>query len=57
MSRSVSGVSDLGSGHDLTVRVFQPCIGLSDVSAEPAADPLSPSLSAPPELPVSLSPK
>ena len=39
-------MSDFGSGHDLTVREFKPCIGLCAVSAEPASDPLSPSLSA-----------
>ena len=40
----------LGSGCDLTVPEFEPRIRLSDVSAEPASDPLSPSLSAPPTL-------
>ena len=35
-------------GHDLTVHEFEPLTGLSAVSAEPASDPLSPSLSAPP---------
>ena len=38
------------SGHDLTVREFEPYMGLSAVSAQPALDPLSPSLSAPPLL-------
>ena len=32
------------SGHDLTIREFGPGIGLTAVSAEPALDPLSPSL-------------
>ena len=39
-----------GSAHDLTVCEFEPCIGLSAVSAEPTSDPLSPSLLAPPLL-------
>ena len=38
---------DLGSGYDLTVCEFKPCIGLSAISTETALDPLSPSLSAP----------
>ena len=46
---------DLGSGHDLTVREFEPYIGLCTDSAEPAwllgilslSLPLSLSLSAP----------
>ena len=45
--------SDFGSGHDLMVRGLEPHIGLSAVSAEPASDPLSPSLSAPPLLTLS----
>ena len=49
---------DFGSGHDIMVCKFKPCIGLSAVNAEPTLDPLSPFLSAPP-LPCScsLSPK
>ena len=43
------------SGHDLTVRGFKPYIGLSAVSADPALDPLSPSLAAPPLLACTLS--
>ena len=36
---------DFGSGHDLTVRGFEPCLGLCTMSTEPASDPLSLSLS------------
>ena len=43
--RSVGQVSDFGSGHDLKVCEFEPRVGLSAVSAKPALDPLSPSLS------------
>ena len=39
---SVGGASDFGSGHDLSVRGFEPCIGLHVVSAEPAWDSHSP---------------
>ena len=46
---------DFGSGHDLTVHEFKPCIRLASVSIEPASDPLSPSLSAPVPLVLSLS--
>ena len=49
---------DLGSGHDLTVREFEPHVGLCAGSGEPAWDSVSPSLSAPPPLalaPLSLS--
>ena len=35
---------DFSSGHDLLVREFKPCIGLSAVSAEPTSKTLSPSL-------------
>ena len=48
-------VLDFGSGHDLTVGGFEPHIRLSADSAEPAWDSLSPSLSAPPLLALSLS--
>ena len=44
-------MSDLGSDHDLTDPKFE----LSAVRAEPALDPLSPLLSAPPLLASSLS--
>ena len=37
---------DLGSGHDLTVHEFEPCVRLCADSDEPAGDSLSP-LSAP----------
>ena len=46
---------DFSSGHDLTVREFNPCVGLCTDSAEPSWDSLSPSLSAPPLLVHSLS--
>ena len=39
-----------GSGHDLTVRGFEPHVGLCADSVEPAWDSLSPSLSAPTSL-------
>ena len=35
---------DFGSGHDLTVCEFEPSTGLCAHSAEPASDPVSPSL-------------
>ena len=41
---------DFGSGHDLLVRGFEPCVGLCAAGTEPARDSLSPSLSAPPHL-------
>ena len=44
---------DFDSGHGLTVCEFVPPIGLSTVSTEPASDPLSPSLLAPPQLSLS----
>ena len=46
---------DFGSGHDLMVREFKPCVGLWADGVELAWDPLSPSLSAPPLLDLSLS--
>ena len=45
----------VGAGHDLTVREFEPHIGLCADSMEPAWDSLSPSLAAPPLLVLSLS--
>ena len=45
---SVSWASDFGSGHDLVVHEFEPHLGLAALGTEPASDPLSPSLSAPP---------
>ena len=41
--------------HDLTVHEFKPRVGLSALSAEPASVPLSPSVSAPPQLVQALS--
>ena len=51
----VGWASDFSSGHDLTVSEFEPHIRLTAVSAELASYPLSPSLSAPPSLVLSLS--
>ena len=45
----------LGSGHDLTVREFDPCIGLCAHSIESAWDSVSLAFSAPPALTCSLS--
>ena len=45
---------DFNSGHDLMVCEFKSHIRLAAVSAEPALDPLSPSLSAPTPLVLSL---
>ena len=45
-------MSDFGSGHDLTVREFEPHVGLYAVNAGPTLDP---SVSAPPPLVLSLS--
>ena len=45
-----------GSGHDLLVHEFEPCVRLhATLSTEPAWDSLSPSLSAPLLLVLSLS--
>ena len=41
VAQSVKPPTSFGSGHDLTVREFEPCIGLSAVSTEPVLDPLS----------------
>ena len=46
---------DFGSGHDLTVCGFWPCVGLYANSAKPAWDSLSLSLSVPPSPPLMLS--
>ena len=46
---------DFGSGHDLTVREFKPYVGLCGDSVEPACNSLSPCLSAPTQLMLSLS--
>ena len=49
MAQSVKCLTlDFGSGHDLTVGEFEPCIELSADSMELAWDSLSPFLSAPP---------
>ena len=45
---------DLGSGNDLTVHGFKPRIRLCAECVEPAWDSVSPSLSAPPLLALSL---
>ena len=54
---SVGEASDFGSGHDLTVREFEPRVGsgLMAQSLEPASYSVSPSLSAPPPFMLSLS--
>ena len=44
---SVNYASVFGSGHDLTVREFEPRIGLSAVRVQPASDPRSLPLSLP----------
>ena len=46
---------DFGSDHDLTVRGFEPLVGLCMDSVETAWDSPSPSLSAPPLLALLLS--
>ena len=46
MAQSVKHLSlDFSAGHDLMVREFEPHIGLTAVSTEPAWDPLSSHLS------------
>ena len=42
-------MSNISSGHDLTVREFEPCVGIcaDSQSLEPASDSVSPSLSLP----------
>ena len=45
---------DLGSGHDLSIRGFEPHGRLCADSVEPAWDPLSPSLPLPYSSPLSL---
>ena len=46
---------DFGAGHDLMAREFEPRAGLCADSKEPAWDSLSPCLSAPPPLVLTLS--
>ena len=49
MAQSVKCLTlGFGSGRDLTVREFAPCLGLRTDIAEPAWDSVSPSLSTPP---------
>ena len=55
LGSSVGSVSDFGSGRGLTVHELEPCGELSALSTEPALGILSPSLSAPPSLVLSLS--
>ena len=51
MAQSVEHLAlDFGSGHDLMVRKFKPCIRLCADNMEPACDSLSPSLSVSPPL-------
>ena len=47
--------SDFSPGHDFTVQGFEPRIGLCTDSSKPASDSVSPSLSAPSPLMLSLS--
>ena len=57
MAQSVKRLTlDFRSGHDLTVREFEPHVRLpaDSTSTEPAGDSLSPSLSSPPPLSLSL---
>ena len=49
--------SDFGSGHDLTVHEFEPCIRLYVVSTEPASEPPSLALCPTPAFSLSLSQK
>ena len=51
----MSQASDFGPGHDLTVRGFEPHVGLYDDSLETVSDSVSPSLCLCPSLTVSLS--
>ena len=56
MAQSVKHLTlGFGSGHDLTVLKVEPCIGLQSDSVELAWDSLFPSLSAPPQLALSVS--
>ena len=56
MAQSVEHlILDFGSGHDLVVHGFELHMGLCMDSVGPAWDSLSPSLSAPPLLTLSLS--
>ena len=54
---SVGSASNFSSGHDLAARGFEPRVGLYADSSEPraASDSVSPSLSAPPLIVLSVS--
>ena len=55
MAQSVQcPTADFGSGHDLTVPELEPGIRLHADSTEPAWDSLSPSVSLPPPMSLSL---
>ena len=56
MAQLVKPKSDFSSGHDLTVCEFEPCVRLCVDSSEPepASGSVSPSLSAPPPLALSV---
>ena len=47
VDQSVESPTSAQVMHDLTVHEFEPCTRLTAVRAEPAWDPLSPSLAAP----------
>ena len=51
---SAGEATDFGSGHDLMVCEFKPIIRLAAVSTEPTLNPLSSSLSVPPQFSLSL---
>ena len=53
MAQSVKRLT--GSGHDLTVHEFEPCVELCADCSQPASDSVSPSPSARPPLMLSLS--
>ena len=55
LSGLVGEASDFSSGHDITVRGFEPHVRLHPDSGEPAWNSFSPSLSAPPLLALLLS--
>ena len=52
LAGSVGSESDFSPGRDLMVPGFKPRVALAAVSTEPASDPLSSSLSAPPTAPL-----
>ena len=56
MAQSVKRLTpDFGSGQNLRVHEIEPDVGFCADIVEPASDSLSPSLSAPPQLAISLS--